>query len=279
MLRTFIRATCTPERAALLIRVIDLIENAGYLNMIDSLESVVARDPEGESSELRGTLERSIGDVVEAIYNAHSIRVTYDINRVEDILQHLTFLIYFNTPFGYRPELSSEYDLYEYGDDATTILANLYDESGHNLSGEPTDWVDEVGLSLITNIVKAINANNKQNIQFEDITIITGEELDAFKKFAAIFPESLTVKHIKSTRGVVCNINELFFLYSEKITSLSAQELAVEILGFSIISHTPKDVSKGTYAKGLVETTAGQGTRALDVVNHLSKVIEKVGLK
>ena len=278
MLRTFIRTTYTPERALLVIRAVDLIEKAGYLNMIDSLEAVVAAELQGQSSETRAVLETSLGDSIESIYSLHSITASYDPAKLEEITQHLNFLLYFNTQGGYTPvDIDSEEALYELGDTPEQILDELYEISGHNLIKEPVDWIESVGAALIKRIVKAINENNKQ--QIDDVTLIQNTAQEDLKKFAALFPESITVKHVKEVRGAVCNINDLFFKYDDQLVRLNPMDLATEVLGFAIISKCPDDITNAAFARNIVEAAAGQGARALEVVGYLNKVILKVGLQ
>lgn len=279
MLRSFLRQTSTPERAAILIRLVDLIEKTGYLNMIDTLEAVLAADPQGQASDLRDKFETTLGDVVEAIYSAHSITISYDRNLIEEITQHLDFLLYFNTPGGYTPDIESAYDLCQLGEDGKQILANLYDESGHNLSGEPCTWIDHVGLLFINRLGKLIEANAAKPQPEEPVHLIVGQALEDLKKFSAVFPDSMTVKHIQSTRGAVGNINELLYQFADRLGKLGTVDLGIEILGLAIISDTPANVTKATYAKSMVESVAGQGTKAIDVVNAVVKAIEKAGLK
>lgn len=278
MLRTFIRTTCTPERASQLIRLIDLIEKASYLNLIDSLEAVVAAEGQGTADDVRSRLEQRLGDVVEAIYSAHGITSEFDPNLLAEIAQHLEFLLWFNTPEGYTPELDSEQDVYELGETPLDILDELYEMSGHNVSGEPVTWVTDVGLVLIKMIIANVVRNSK-NAEPTKVTLVQFDSQEDLKKFAAIYPDSLALKHILSVSGIVCNINELFFTYDEELQKMSAHDLAVEVLGFAIISENPDDVSNATFAKRIVENASGQGGRALDVVAQLAKVIDRVGLK
>lgn len=278
MLRTFIRTTCTPERAALLIRLVDLIEKASYLDLIDGMEAVVAAEGQGTADDVRAALEQKLGDCVEAIYAAHSITIVFDPNLLAEIAQHLEFLLWFNTADGYTPELETEQDVYELGDTPFDILDELYEMSGRNVSGEPTAWVTGVGLALIKNIVKAVVANG-QNKDESSTKLVQFSSQEDLKKFASIYPDSLALKHVRSVNGIISNINELFFTYDEELLKMTPHDLAVEVLGFAIISENPDDVSNATYARRIVENAAGQGSRAMDVVNQLTKVIDRVGLK
>lgn len=278
MLRTFIRVTCTPERASQIIRLVDLIEKASYLNLIDSLEAVVAAEGQGTADDVRSRFEQRLGDVVEAIYGAHGITAEFDPNLLAEIAQHLEFLLWFNTEDGYTPELDSEQDVYELGDSPTDILDELYEMSGRNVSGEPVTWVKNVGIVLVKQIVATV-VQNALRADPTKVTLVQFDSQEDLKKFAAIYPESLALKHILSVSGIVCNINELFFTYDEELQKMSAHDLAVEVLGFAIISENPDDVSSATFARRIVENAAGQGGRALDVVAQLAKVIDRVGLK
>lgn len=278
MLRTFIRTTCTPERADILIRLVDLIERAQYLDLIDGLEAVVAAEGQGTADDVRTVFEQKLGDIVEAIYAAHSITAVYDQNMVAEITQHLKFLLWFNTPDGYTPEMDSEQEVYELGDDPMTILDELYEMSGHNVSSEPVTWVTAVGLVFVKKIVEVVVANAR-NKDIATVKLVQFDSQEDLKKFAAIYPDSLALKHVLSVGGIICNINELFFTYDEELLKMSAHDLAVEVLGFAIISENPDEVSNATFAKRIVENAAGQGARAMDVVNQLTKVIDRVGLK
>lgn len=280
MLRTFIRTTRTPERADLLIRTLVLIENMGYLNLIDSIETIGGAEAETNPDLIIAAIEDQIGEAVTAIYAAHSINIDYDPNKLQEILDLLRFLLFFNQPGGYTAtHLQTQFDLYELGETNEEILLNLYESSGHCHSNEPIDWITRVGIAFINNLAKAVEQAAQMVPEEEPGEVIQGETLEVLKKFSALHPESIAVKHINQVQGRVCNINNLFFIYDDILNGMQPNALAVELVGFSIISATPSDKTKGEFAIDMVETAAGQNTRALNVINAITQVIAKVGMK
>lgn len=280
MLRTFIRTTRTPERADLIIRAIDLIEQNNYLSFIDQLEATAADDTVPDNQAIMSALEAQLGDVITALFAAHSVHIEYDQNRLDEIVGLLEFLLHFGTEKGYMPEnLQSENDIWELGDTNEEILINLFDGSGHNPNGNPLDFVTWVGVTFVHNLKNFITTAVTSVVEEEHDEILQGDDLENLRKFAALFPDSLAVKHIKEVRGVYCNINNLFFRYDDDLSKMSAPNLAIEIVGFVLISKTPEDQTKADFALSIIEGVAGQSTRALDVVNVVKQTIDKVGLK
>ena len=279
MLRTFIKLTRTEERAALLIRAITLLEENNYLTLVDQIEATAASEEVGDNQITIAKIEDQLGEAITSVYAAHSIHIRYDQNQIGLIVDLLEFLLNFGTEKGHTPELGSVEEIYELADTNEGVLAALFDNSGHNISFEPLDFVVWVGLTFIKSLERFVVDTSNDRVEEEHGKLLQGDDLENFKKFGSLFPEAIAVKHCAQVRGVESDLNHLLFTYDQVINKLGAKELAVELVGFVIISKTPETTTKGNYAISLVEQVSGQGNRALEVINMVKQTIDKVGLK
>lgn len=279
MLRTFIKLTRTEERAALLIRAITLLEENNYLTLVDQIEATAAGEEVSDNQITIAKIEDQLGEAIASVYAAHSIHIRYDQNQIGLIIDLLEFLLNFGTEKGHTPELGSVEEIYELADTNEGVLAALFDNSGHNISFEPLDFVVWVGLTFIKSLERFVVDTSNDRVEEEHGKLLQGDDLENFKKFGSLFPEALAVKHCAQVRGVESDLNHLLFTYDQVIGKLGAKELAVELVGFVIISKTPETTTKGNYAISLVEQVSGQGNRALEVINMVKQTIDKVGLK
>ena len=279
MLRTFIKLTRTEERAALLIRAITLLEENNYLTLVDQIEATAAGEEVSDNQITIAKIEDQLGEAITSVYAAHSIHIRYDQNQIGLIIDLLEFLLNFGTEKGHTPELGSVEEIYELADTNEGVLAALFDNSGHNISFEPLDFVVWVGLTFIKSLERFVVDTSNDRVEEEHGKLLQGDDLENFKKFGSLFPEALAVKHCAQVRGVESDLNHLLFTYDQVIGKLGAKELAVELVGFVIISKTPETTTKGNYAISLVEQVSGQGNRALEVINMVKQTIDKVGLK
>lgn len=279
MLRTFIKLTRTEERAALLIRAITLLEENNYLTLVDQIEATAASEEVSDNQITIAKIEDQLGEAITSVYAAHSIHIRYDQNQICLIVDLLEFLLNFGTEKGHTPELGSVDEIYELADTNEGILAALFDNSGHNISFEPLDFVSWVGLTFIKSLERFVVDTVNDRVEEEHGQLLQGEDLENFKKFGSLFPEAIAVKHCAQVRGVESDLNHLLFTYDQVINKLGAKELAVELVGFVIISKAPETTTKGNYAISLVEQVSGQGNRALEVINMVKQTIDKVGLK
>lgn len=282
MISEYLGAFLHPERVGTLSYALETLEELGIPEVTSSIHAIILKDDDRGHDYTIALIENFVADNVVDAFTQFGIEIEYQQDTVYEHIQFLRFIATWGTDKGpIISEVTNLQSIYDIDGKDRDILIEFYGMVEGEDNIDEMEWFVSCTRYLIAALDDTIVAAAR-DIEDErppiPMALMAESALNPLRAFAAIFPESIGVKHVAVTGQLAMDLVKLCENYLPQLQELIVEkDLGVHYASLGIISTTPRDQLIEALSTA-ISIVHGQTNKAQLILAEVNRIYRELGV-
>lgn len=282
MLAEYLGAFLHPERVGTITYALETLEELGIPEVTSNIHAIILADDDRGHDYTIAQIENFLANNVVDAFTQFGVDIEYRQDAIYEHIQFLRFLATWGTDKGpVISEVTNLQSIYDIEGKDRDILIEFYGMIEGEDNIDEMEWFSKCTRYLIAalddTIVAAARGVDDERPPIP-MALMAESALNPIRAFAAIYPDSIGVKHVATTGQLAIDLVKLCETYHEQLQELiSEKDLGQHYASLGIISTTPRDHLVETLSQA-ISIIHGQTNKAQLIVAEVNRLYREFGV-